>query len=319
MTKLPPPPHQAFHLPDQSVLSFSGGRTSGYMLHEVARAHRSQRVALPVVTFANTGLEAEETLRFVRDCAENWGVPVRWLEYRWEAGRHYFVEVDFDSASRHGEPFRLVIAARGFLPNPVMRFCTAELKIRTCNRFVRQSLGWQTYRNAIGLRADEPKRVAKLLARRTVTVEQTLFGEETHVERGASHPTGETPVVPLYDAGVTNEDVLAFWRQQPFDLALPVDERTGRTKLGNCVGCFLKSTRTLIDIFRQRDDAADWWIESETLIPSPTGSGDRFRSDRARYVELKMIADGAMKPPLFTESDHEGLACGEHPECNCTD
>jgi 3'-phosphoadenosine 5'-phosphosulfate sulfotransferase (PAPS reductase)/FAD synthetase len=32
------------------------------------------------VTFANTGKEMPETLDFVRDCGEHWGVDITWLE-----------------------------------------------------------------------------------------------------------------------------------------------------------------------------------------------------------------------------------------------
>jgi hypothetical protein len=37
-----------------------------------------------VICFANTGKEDEATLKFVNNCAINWGVDIRWLEYRWD-------------------------------------------------------------------------------------------------------------------------------------------------------------------------------------------------------------------------------------------
>lgn len=321
-----------FLLPRPCVISFSGGRTSGMLLKRVVDAFGGSLPDDVVAVFCNTGKECAETLDFVDECSRRWNVNVRWLEYRWErgagkarggnanAGRHYCVEVDHRTASREGEPFRMVIEARGFLPNPVMRFCTAELKIRTTNRFVRQILGWQSYHNAIGLRACEPKRVAKLMARRRVVVEPTLFGDEEHVERGASHPPGEMPLCPLADAGVRNEDVLIFWERQAFDLGLPADPRTGRTLDGNCDRCFLKSTRSLLDGIRRTPESADWWIETETLIKGRDRvESERFRHDRAPYEELKRVALGLVPMPLLTEADYEGLACGEHAECNCTD
>jgi len=71
-----------YTLPDGNVLvSFSGGRTSGYMLHEILQANGD----LPSrckVTFANTGREMPETLDFVQEVSERWAVPVTWLEYR---------------------------------------------------------------------------------------------------------------------------------------------------------------------------------------------------------------------------------------------
>lgn len=273
------------------------------------------------VVFCNTGLEHEKTYEFVEECAWQWGVPIRWLEYRHEPGRHFFEEVTFPTASREGEPFRQVIAARGFLPNPVTRFCTAELKIRTTNRFVRQALGWEKYHNAIGLRADEPLRVAKMHARRQTVVTPTLFGEEKKVDRGAQHPPGESPLTPLATAGVSNADVLAFWAAQPFDLKLPVDEASGRTLLGNCVGCFLKGAGTLVDIFRENPEFADWWAESETLVEKgPPGTAHaRFRADRPPYEELRRIALRQADEPGWLWADRGGPACGAVIDCNCTD
>ena len=58
---------KAFKLPDGNVqISFSGGRTSAYMLHEIIKANNG----LPsraVVAFQNTGKEMPQTLDFVQE------------------------------------------------------------------------------------------------------------------------------------------------------------------------------------------------------------------------------------------------------------
>ncbi len=98
-----------FKITDTTVISFSGGRTSAYMLWRVLEAN----AGLPsdaVVLFANTGKEEEETLCFVRDCSLNWGVPITWLEYLSDYPKYRVV--DFDTASRNGEPFEAA-KARG--------------------------------------------------------------------------------------------------------------------------------------------------------------------------------------------------------------
>ncbi len=71
-----------------------------------------------IVCFANTGKEDEATLKFVNDCSINWNVPITWIE------------VTYETASRNGEPFEAVIEKKNYLPNPVTRFCTIEMKIR---------------------------------------------------------------------------------------------------------------------------------------------------------------------------------------------
>jgi 3'-phosphoadenosine 5'-phosphosulfate sulfotransferase (PAPS reductase)/FAD synthetase len=103
-----------------------------------------------MVCFASTSKAVEATLRFVCDCAERWQVPIHWLEYRTtEAG---FAVVDFDTASREGEPFEALIRKRQYLPSPVARGCTTSLKIQPMHKFGRTE--WDQF---IGIHADEQR------------------------------------------------------------------------------------------------------------------------------------------------------------------
>ncbi len=51
-----------------ALISFSGGRTSAYMLWQILAAHGGQLPDDVHICFANTGKEREETLRFVHEC-----------------------------------------------------------------------------------------------------------------------------------------------------------------------------------------------------------------------------------------------------------
>lgn len=62
-----------------TLISFSGGRTSGYMLYRILHSNGGLPDDTHVV-FSNTGKEREETLVFVRECSEKWGVPIHWVE-----------------------------------------------------------------------------------------------------------------------------------------------------------------------------------------------------------------------------------------------
>jgi hypothetical protein len=64
-----------FKIIEPTVISFSGGRTSAYMLWRILESNNG----LPeeaIVIFANTGKEDEETLKFVKNCSVNWNVPI---------------------------------------------------------------------------------------------------------------------------------------------------------------------------------------------------------------------------------------------------
>ena len=58
---------------------------------------------------------------------------------------------------------------KNYLPNPVTRFCTTELKIRTIHKYLK-SLGWDHNETSdwVGIRADEMRRAAKIDRSRTI-------------------------------------------------------------------------------------------------------------------------------------------------------
>jgi 3'-phosphoadenosine 5'-phosphosulfate sulfotransferase (PAPS reductase)/FAD synthetase len=246
-----------------------------------------------IVCFANTGREDEATLRFVRECGRRWGITIVWLEYRHAEGEHRFEVVDFDTASRDGEPFEALIRARSFLPNPVTRFCTVELKIRTMHRYLK-SLGWWDLADGwdqfIGIRADEQRRVAKIRNR----------GASTENSR-------ETMCIPLADAGIAVGDVGEFWAAQPFNLELI--SLNGRTLAGNCDLCFLKPPAQRLSLIAERPGRVVWWarMEAETKSKEPKSSrAARFTKDGPSYAELARFATEQVD--MF-DPEQEALPC----------
>lgn len=248
----------SFKLPDGNVLiSFSGGRTSGYMLHQILEANGGLPDRAKVV-FANTGREMPETLDFVHECGQRWQVPIVWLEYTRRNNKVGFDVVSHNSASRNGEPLATLFRSKQYLPNVVARFCTAETKVRTIKRYLVKE-GWKHWHSCVGIRADEARRVN-------------------------TSPTKErwTMWYPLYDAGVTKKDVMAFWNGQPFDLRLVGPN--GQTPKGNCDGCFLKSEATLAMMWREHPERMQWWADMEAEI------GSSFHKSRT-YKELGEFVD----------------------------
>lgn len=290
-----------FKIDGPTCISFSGGRTSAYMLWRVLQAHGGTLPPECAVCFANTGLEDEATLRFVRDCGARWGVHINWVEYRpVDPG---FAVVDFATASRDGQPFEQIIIKRNFLPNPVTRFCTSELKIRTMHKFLRanwQALGWDAanleWDQMIGIRADEHRRASKIRARGTST--------ET---------TKETMLIPLADAGVTLATIDAFWKAQPFGLELFTDSR-GRTLGGNCKLCFLKPAAQVASLIAADPSSAVWYVRMEqyaeaNFTTKNSGGSWRFRSDRASYEQMAATAANQADAFGHSDTDEEAIAC----------
>lgn len=276
-----------------TVVSFSGGRTSAYMLHRLLMAHGGKLPAGCEVVFANTGKESEETLRFVQDCADRWDVPIVWVEYRSD-GKGW-AQVDFASASRNGEPFEALIRARNYLPNPVARFCTVELKILRIADYMR-SLGHEEFDVMVGLRADEPARMAKLRA------------------DPSGGTRGITRRAPMAELGCTKGEVGFFWRYNGFDLALP--NINGTTMHGNCDLCFLKHSAIVMSLIAEKPARAVWWAAQEHSITNPKiTNGDTFRSDRQSYAQ--MLAFTQAQTDAF---EHLAAEADDGIECiGCTD
>ena len=278
-----------------AIISFSGGRTSAYMLYHIIQAHHGKLPKDLYVIFANTGKECPETLDFVRDCQEKWDVSIVWLEFDWLGGDEQITKiVTYDTASRNGEPFTKMIQYfktrtelntpdkydkdSALLPNPVARFCTDKLKIVRINSYMKQQ-GIKIYDTVLGLRYDEPRRVAKQKSKNT----QKKFN-----------------LTPLYEAKATKQDVNDFWRKQNFDLNLPIIDN--ETPHGNCDLCFLKSRKKINQIIKEDKSKAEWWAETEENF------NNRFRTDRPSYRELITLVDVQQE----FEFDDDNMDCFCH-------
>ena len=269
-----------FKFPAQTHIAFSGGRTSGYMLWRAIQAHGGSLPETVVPIFCNTGKERPQTLDFVEQCSQHWGIKIIWLEFKSRAKMGFNV-VNYATASSQGEPFERLIHTKHRLPNVVQRSCTEWLKVLTSHRYCRWVLGWQYYDTAIGYRFDEPGRVAKM-------------GPDDRTP-------GEEPFAPLYQARISKPEILAWWKAQPFDLQLPPDE-------SNCDLCFLKGLNQNIRTIKSDPSVADWWIEQERWVSEKTSGHSTFKKGRSVLSLVKEANAGT----LFPEEEN-------FPVCRCTD
>ena len=284
-----------YFITEPAAISFSGGRTSAFMLYKILEAHDGKLPDDVQVTFANTGKEMPQTLDFVQACSENWGVDIVWLELsgiRRMVGdkessdmgerashieREYKV-VDYASAARDGEPFLRLLMGMPTISNAVQRTCTVNLKIRAMKWYLQEVCGYESpWLQMVGIRADEKRRAVK------------LHGKVSE---------GHESFCPLYADGVTAGDVGQFWEKQNFDLELP--NNNGVTDWGNCDLCFLKGKSKRLSIIRERPDLANWWIDAEKF------KGQQFRPDEPSYEQMKIIATDQMS--LF-DFDDESIPC----------
>lgn len=242
-------------------LSFSGGRTSAYMVYKMVTEMSDQYEF--VVTFANTGLEHPKTLEFVHKCDIFFGFNTIWLEavvhHGQRKGTGYKI-VTYETASRNGEPFEEVIKKYG-IPNMNYPHCTREMKLQPMRAYLKDK-GYDNIPVAIGIRDDESRRVSVQAVANNI-------------------------VYPLVDMFPTDKiEVLDFWKTQPFDLDIEEFE-------GNCLGCFKKSQKKQFMQIEKNPAAFDFFKRMEEKYPSEDRVFFRGRLDTKglfrMYEELKGI------------------------------
>jgi hypothetical protein len=193
------------------VFNFSGGKTSAYMtIHNYKEGD--------LVIFCDTGREHEKTYKFINDFEAFENIPIIRLKY-------YGAE----------NPFTEMLIKRKYkvIPNRVKRFCTDELKIKTCKRYLR-SIGIRRFENFIGFRSDEPLRVKRRNQKFKNVIDK----------------------FPLYEQGINKKMINDYFEKKPYNLEIP-------SILGNCTLCFMKGKNAIMAILREYPELADEWIKDE--------------------------------------------------------
>jgi 3'-phosphoadenosine 5'-phosphosulfate sulfotransferase (PAPS reductase)/FAD synthetase len=282
-----------------ALISFSGGRTSGFMLKNIIDAYNGTLPDNIYVVFANTGKEMPQTLDFVRDCAYHWDIDITWLEldidYDLKKEKMLFYKkVNYKTASRNGEPFSKLIkyydknrseknaekfANSILLPNPVARFCTDYLKIRALKSFSKEK-GLEEYDTVLGLRYDELRRVSR------------QKNKDTKKKKSC---------MPMYEAKDTKKEVHEFWKKNNFDLDLPIID--GESPHGNCDLCFLKSHNKLQSLIQENPKRAEWWANEEKK------ANNVFRRGRPNYLKYIELTEKQQTFDLGFEDDDMDCFC----------
>lgn len=216
------------------LVSFSGGRTSAFMLKWIYDNWQDQYNLLTV--FANTGKEEPETLDFVQECADRWSIDIVWVEavHRNQNGNPFSKMgwavrakvVDYNTCSRNGEPFEQMLSVLG-IPSTNAPFCSDQLKRKVIEDYCRQ-IGFKDYYKAIGIRADEVDRVNPKFRENKILYPLI-----------SNHP-------------MTKNMVLDWWSQNDFNLNVHPD-------LGNCNACWKKDIKRLMRIAKNQPKVYDWW------------------------------------------------------------
>jgi hypothetical protein len=218
--------------------------------------------------FANTGMEHNDTLRFVRDLTTHGGIPITWVETVISPEKgvgSVHREVSFETCFRNDQwedpkhPYHATAAKYG-IPNVSWMSCTREMKLRPMQSLMRSRgyRGFKSHHTCIGIREDENRRVSKRAG-----VDNLVY-----------------PLVDIWPT--TKEEVLEHW--EAFDWDLNIEEWEG-----NCMTCYKKSLWKLANVHGKHPEAFEFHVAMERLYSRAGVEHENNPNDPPRVTFRKNI------------------------------
>lgn len=216
-----------------NIVSFSGGRTSAYLVHLMEQKRASENLNVKYV-FMDTGAEHPKTYEFIRNVVRHWNIDLVCLRLvvnpKLGNGNSYRV-MNVDEICADLQPW---VDACGKYGTPYVHgaFCTRTMKLEPFERYCKENYP-DGYHSWLGIRADEPRRLKP--------------------RDGVSY------LADISD--FDKQDILDWWKEQPFDLAIP-------EHLGNCVFCIKKGINKIALAARDEPEMAAQFrevISSDTV------------------------------------------------------
>lgn len=286
------------------VVSFSGGRTSAYMVWLIESMRKSGEWTAPVeYIFMDTGAEHPKTYEFIKKCVQHFGIELTCIrsvipEEKGEGPTYKVVSVD-----DIGVDLTMFKAFMSKYGNPTINrpICTDKLKVIPSTKYLNDTFGKDNFVRWLGMRADEPSRLKE------VELSQLELFATTRVRNY------------YYLAEIsdfTKEDVLDFWKEMSFDLE--IDEH-----LGNCVFCIKKTAAKVALAERDEPELFKAWdseinSDSVRLMPADKfGVGHIYRKWLSPQQLIASFADQTseeIRERIYKEKKFDAGSCSESCE-----
>ena len=257
------------------VISFSGGRTSAYMVHLIEQMRKSGEWQGNVeYIFMDTGAEHPKTYEFIKKCAVHFGIEITCLhgDFNQPVGvGHTYKVVDITDCKHDmiNGPFAQLMKKYG-APTVMSAWCTSRMKEETHDKYCDDKYGKGNYVTWLGIRYDEPARLVGqfeyrrlrgaglsdiYIARQFSEAYNRGSCENSVIKREAKRKASKGLNFLACLDDFEKDDVLDFWSGMPFDLEI-------EEHLGNCVFCIKKSINKLALAARDEPDLASQWIKA---------------------------------------------------------
>lgn len=207
----------------KNVVSFSGGRTSAYMVHLMLKMDPDAHYI-----FMDTGAEHPATYEFVRNLVRHWDLNLTCLRVipnpeMCKASTYEVLTVD--QIGPDLEPWKRMLQKYGH-PYVGGAFCTDRMKTTPFTKYCEEHFGKGNYMTWLGIRTDEPKRLRPR--------------------------EGFAYLANISD--FEKQDILDWWEDQPFDLGI-------QEHLGNCVFCIKKSLQKVALATKDEPELAKQFVQ----------------------------------------------------------
>lgn len=245
----------------KKVISFSGGRTSAYLVN-LFRCDPDAHFV-----FMDTGAEHPATYQFIRDIVKHWNIDLVCLRVVvnpvMNIGCTYKI-ISLGELKQDLEPWKDMLKKYGspYYDSP---FCTARMKTEPFEKYCNDKFGKGNFERWIGIRFDEPKRLPiEILEKLQLSVHP----------KAARQKKGFRYLAEISE--FEKDDVLDWWERQSFDLAIT-------EHLGNCVFCIKKTINKVALAVKDEPEQFVKWVHAT--------EGAGVRSEGRKYNHHRMYRE----------------------------
>jgi hypothetical protein len=226
------------------VVSFSGGRTSAYMVYLMEKKRKNEGWEVEYV-FCDTGAEHPKTYEFVKNVVKHFNINLTCLKAvipKENGVGPTFSVIGIDSIGWDLSVMKDMVTKYGNFTVSRPK-CTDRLKTIILDKWRKKTYGKGTYYTWLGMRIDEPRRL------KFINDNHDLFTKKN------SNPQKIRYLAEICEN--TKQDVIDWWSTQPFDLEI-------EEHLGNCVFCVKKSDIKIARAARDEPQLFNEWNEVMT-------------------------------------------------------
>ena len=212
------------------VCTVSAGYSSMLMAIKIKEWYPNDHI---IYLFANTGMEDERSLLFLKECSDFYKLEIIYLEpilnIKKRKGTDYKI-VKWNELNTDGSHFEKGISIYG-VPSIANKWCNRDLKLTPMTKFSNDYFGKDNWSVALGIRIDE-------------------------MDRFSENYKTNNIFYPLVENKIDSKERNKFWSKQPIKLRIKAYE-------GNCTLCFEKSNRKRMTIVNEYPEKVIWWDQME--------------------------------------------------------